>query len=189
MSKVMRRQTEVRTASRETGSIPVKSVKSGAHETLPATTLERRILSSINEMERMIEDTFQRPFFGMNTQPFRHLFHELGSFGDINPSVDIYEEKGEVVVKAELPGLKREDVSVKLIDNNLIIAGEKKTEDKVEQKDYLRLERAHGSFNRTLSLPEGIDSERVSANFKDGILEVRVPIKAGKGTSREITVN
>lgn len=185
----MRRQTELRTASQETGSIPVKSVKSGAHETLPVTTLEKRILSSINEMERMIEDTFQRPFFGMSTLPFRHLLHELGSFGEITPSVDIYEQKGEVVVKAELPGMKREDVTVKLIDNNLIIAGEKKTEGKVERKDYLRVERSHGSFNRTLSLPEGIDAERISANFKDGILEVRVPIKEGKGTTREITVH
>ncbi len=186
----MRRQSELRTASQnETGSIPVKSVKSGAHETLPTETLERRILSSINEMERMMEDTFHRPFFGMNTLPFRHLFHEMGSFGDITPSVDIYQEKGEVIVKAELPGMKREDVSVKIVDKNLIIAGEKKTEERVERKDYLRLERSHGSFNRTLSLPEGIDAEHVKANFSDGVLEVRVPIKGAKGSVREITVN
>lgn len=186
----MRRQTELRTVSHdETGSIPVKSFKSGAHESLPATTLERKILSSINEMERMIEDTFQRPFFGMSTLPFRHLFHEMGSFGDITPTVDIYEEKGEVVVKAELPGMKREDVNVKLIDNNLIITGEKKTEEKVERKDYLRLERSYGSFNRTLNLPEGIDSEHVKANFKDGILEVRIPVKEARGSVRQITVN
>lgn len=186
----MRRQAELRTVSQdEKGSIPVKSVKSGAHETMPTATLERRILSSINEMERMIEDTFHRPFFGMNTLPFRHLFHELGSFGDITPSVDIYEEKGEVVVKTELPGMKREDVNVKLIDNNLIISGEKKTDEKVERKDYLRLERSYGSFNRTLSLPEGIDSEHVKASFKDGVLEVRVPIKGAIGKVRQINVN
>lgn len=186
----MRRQAELRTVSHdEKGSIPVKSVKSGAHETMPTTTLERRILSSINEMERMIEDTFHRPFFGMSTLPFRHLFHELGSFGDITPSVDIYEEKGEVVVKTELPGMKREDVNVKLIDNNLIISGEKKTDEKVERKDYLRLERSYGSFNRTLSLPEGIDSEHVKASFKDGVLEVRVPIKGETGKVRQINVN
>ncbi len=184
----MRRQTELRSISRkEGGNIPVEAVKSGTHETLPTTTLERRVLSSINEMERMIEDTLQRPFLGMSSLPFRHLFHEWGRFGDINPSVDIYEQKGEVVVKAELPGMKREDVSVKLIDNNLIIAGEKKTEEKVEKKDYLRLERSSGTFNRTLSLPEGIDAGHIKASFKDGILEVRIPLKETRSV-RQITV-
>ncbi len=186
----MRRQTELRTVSgSETGNIPVKSVKSGSPEILPERTLERRILSSINEMERMMDDIFHRPFFGAGTSPFRQLSHEIGTFGEITPSVDIYEEKGEVVVKAELPGIKREDVSVKLVDNNLIIAGEKKTEEKVERKDFLRLERSYGSFNRTLSLPEGIDAENIKANFKDGVLEVRVPVKETGSSVRQIAVH
>ncbi len=184
----MRRQTALRTASRnETGSIPVKSARAGDYEALPASTLERRILSSINEMERIMEDT--QPLFGMSTFPFRHLFRELGGRGDVTPTVDIYEEKGEIVVKAELPGMKREDISIKLIDNNLMIAGEKKTGEKVERKDYLRLERSYGSFSRTLSLPEGIDAEHVRANFRDGILEVRVPMTEAKSSVRQITVN
>ncbi len=185
----MRRQAELRSVSQDKESIPVKSDRSGAHGTLPTASLEKRILSSINEMERMIEDKFHRPFLGMSTLPFRQLFHELGSYGDIKHSVDIYEEKGEVVVKAELPGLKREEVNVKLIDNNLIISGEKKTEERIERKDFLRLEWSYGSFNRTLSLPEGTDSEHVKANFKDGILEIRVPIRESTGKVRQITVN
>lgn len=185
----MRRQTELRTVSREEpGRTEVKSVKSGTLETSPVPTVERKILSTLNDMERMIEDTFHRPFFGINALPLRHLLHEMGSFGEITPSCDIFEEKGEVVVRAELPGMKREDINVKLVDNNLIISGEKRTEEKVERKDYLRLERSHGSFNRTLNLPEGIDGKHVKASFKDGVLEVRLQKTGTKGAGRQIAV-
>ncbi len=185
----MRRQAELRTVSREkTGGSTLKSVKSGAQETLPATTLERRIFSTINDMERMMEEAFHRPFFGAGTLPLRHLFHELGSFGEFAPVVDIFEEKGEVVVKAELPGMKKDDISVKVVGNEIIINGEKKTEEKVERKDYLRVERSHGSFNRTLGLPEGCDTEHAKASFKDGVLEVRFRRTGAKGAARQISV-
>lgn len=185
----MRRQTELRTVSREEpGRTTMKSAQSGSQETLPVQTVERNILSTLSDMERMIEEAFHRPFFGFSTLPFRHLLHEMGSFGEITPSCDIFEEKGEVVVRAELPGLKREDINVKLVDNNLIISGEKKSEEKVERKDYLRLERTYGSFNRTLNLPEGVDDKHVKASFKDGVLEVRLPKTGTKGLGRQITV-
>src|SRR6266567_1769318 len=135
----MRRQAELRTVSgEEKGRTALKSVKSGTVETMPATTMERRIFSTISDMERMMEEAFHRPFFRAGTLPLRHLFHELGSFGEFAPVVDIFEEKGEVVVKAELPGIKKDDISVKVVGNEIIINGEKKTEEKVERKDNLR---------------------------------------------------
>lgn len=185
----MRRQTELRTVSREeTVRTPTRSVKSGTHETLPVTTVEKNIFSTLNEMERMMEEAFHRPFFSKSTLPFRQLFRELGSFGEITPSVDIFEEKGEVVVKAEIPGIRREDINVKLVGNKIIISGEKKTEEMVERKDYLRVERSHGSFNRILSLPEGVDAEHIKASYKDGVLEVRLPKIGTKGAGRQIVV-
>ncbi len=185
----MRRQAELRTVSgEEKGRTALKSVKSGTVETMPATTMERRIFSTISDMERMMEEAFHRPFFSAGTLPLRHLFHELGSFGEFAPVVDIFEEKGEVVVKAELPGMKKDDISVKVVGNEIIINGEKKTEEKIERKDYLRVERSHGSFNRTLSLPEGCDTEHAKASFKDGVLEVRFRRTGAKGAARQIRV-
>lgn len=182
----MRREAAVRKISREeTGSVPIKAVKA---EAAPAATLQRSILSTLNDMERMMDEAFHRPFLGFGATPFRHLLQEWGSFGEYTPAVDIFEEKGDVVVKAELPGLKREDINVSIVENNLILSGEKKSEAKVERKDYLRVERSRGSFSRTLSLPEGIDTEHAKASFRDGILEVRLPITGGKGAVRQITV-
>ena len=175
----MRKHPELRTMEHEgmkTGSQKKETPATGV--TRPAEALERNLMNRMNEMERWVEESFHRPFFGHSWWPLRNIFHEAGSFGDIVPAVDVFEEKGEVVVMAELPGMRREDISLRIDDNNLIISGEKKSEERVEQKDYLRLERSHGTFTRTIALPEGIDTEGVKATFRDGVLEIRIEAQA-----------
>jgi len=185
----MRRATALRSVSRENpGTVKNTSGTSRSAETSAVIGAERSILSTLRDMERMMEESFHRPFFGMNSFPLRHLFREMGSFGDITPSIDIFEEKGEVVVKAELPGMKRDDITVKLVDNRVIIAGEKKSEETISKEDYQRLERSYGSFNRTLVLPEAIDSDHAKASFRDGVLEIRIPKVAEGKAVHNITV-
>ncbi len=132
-----------------------------------------KALSPFEELERRVEEFFRRPFsiFGPTWWP-RLRFPE---FEEMSPSVDIFEEGDDVVVKAELPGMKKEDIEVKLTDNTITISGEKKKEEKVEKKDYYRLERSYGSFCRSFSLPSEIQTDKAKAQFKDGILEVRIP--------------
>jgi HSP20 family protein len=146
-------------------------------------TLERRaggIWSTLDDMERWMEESIHRPFlFDYGFRPISRLLHDLRGEGEMTPYVDVYTTGNEVIMKAELPGMKREDINVRLVDNNLIISGEKKTEEKVEQKDYLRLERSYGSFSRTLHLPEGCMIDKLSATYKDGVLEIRVPREVG----------
>lgn len=79
------------------------------------------------------------------------------------------------MVKAELLGMKKEDIDVSLTDNTITVSGEKRKEEKVEKKDYYRLERSYGSFSRSFSLPAEVRTEKVTAKFKDGILEIRIP--------------
>jgi HSP20 family protein len=184
----MRRQAALKTAPRQEAGSPLKSVKSGHLEVVPTTNVERNIFSTLRDMERVMEETLLRPFSGINTFPIRQAFHGLGGFGEFAPAVDIFEEKGDVVIKSDLPGLNRDDISVKIVGNSIIISGEKKTEEKVERKDYLRVERSHGSFSRTVGLPEGVDTEHVKASFKDGVLEVRLPKTGKTGLGRQITV-
>ena len=185
----MRKHVELNTVPRtESGKPSGKSNVAGSREVAASAPFDRRIISTMQDMERMMEEAFHRPFFGMNIQPFRHLFHELGSYGDITPYVDIYEAEGDVVVKAELPGMKREDISVSIANGSISIIGTKKSEEKVEQKDFLRLERSFGSFNRTLSLPENLDTEHAKASFKDGVLEVHLPKTSTKSAHRQIKV-
>jgi len=130
-----------------------------------------RMLSPFSDMERMMEDFFRRPF-----SMFPSMWPRMG-FADeeLSPAVDIFEQEDAVVVKAELPGMNKDNISVELNDGVLRIAGEKKREEKIEKKDYFRMERSVGSFERRISLPSGIETEKTKASFKDGVLEIKIP--------------
>lgn len=91
------------------------------------------------------------------------------------PALDVYETDGEVVVKAELPGVKKEDVEVLVRDHSLIIRGEKKEEREEKTETYHRVERVYGKFERVVALPTEVKLEGVKAEFKDGVLEIRLP--------------
>ena len=91
------------------------------------------------------------------------------------PSLDVYEEKDAVVVKAELPGMKKEDIEVNLTGETLTIKGEKKEDKEVKEDNYYRRERSYGSFLRTVALPCEVKSDEIKASFKDGVLDIRLP--------------
>ena len=132
-----------------------------------------RALSPFEEMERRIEEFFRRPFslFGPSWLPRL----KMPEFEEISPTVDIFEEGHDIVMKAELPGMKKEDIEVNITDDIITLSGEKKKEEKIEKKNYHRLERSYGSFVRSFRLPTEVQTEQVKAQFKDGILEIRVP--------------
>jgi HSP20 family protein len=136
------------------------------------------------EMERMMDQFFDRrmrPWW-----PDRWLGKE--SMMDIGmPAIDLYEEKDVVVVKAELPGMAKNDIEVNLSDHMLTIRGEKRKEEEIKEKDYYRSERAYGSFIRTVELPTDVYADKVKASFKNGVLEVRLP-KTEEAKTREIKV-
>ena len=122
-----------------------------------------------------------------------------GSFGEIsragsqllgasNPVVDLYEDKDNVFVKAELPGLKREDIQVSLHDDALSISGERKGEQKVENAEARCAERFVGRFQRTITLPSSVKADQVSAQYKDGVLTVTLP-KAEEAKPRQIQIS
>ncbi len=91
------------------------------------------------------------------------------------PAMDLVEEGDEFVLRADLPGLGEDDVNVELEGDVLTISGERKSEHSEQHEGYRRIERASGSFSRSLTLPEGIDPDSVKARFEQGVLEVRVP--------------
>ncbi len=130
-------------------------------------------LTPFERWERQFEDMFRRPFSMLNQPwwPPRRVFEHM----EPTPSVDIFEEGSDIVVKAELPGMNKEDVSVDLTDHMLTISGENKQEEKVEDKNFYRLERSYGSFVRSFEIPTDVKSDQVKAKFHDGVLEVRMP--------------
>jgi len=93
------------------------------------------------------------------------------------PAVDIYEKNDSVVVKAEIPGVEKDQISVEVKDGILTLRGERKFERDVKEESYHRIERSYGTFMRSFSLPVSVDQEKVKATFRDGVLEVELPKK------------
>jgi HSP20 family protein len=93
----------------------------------------------------------------------------------IAPPVDVCEDENHLTITTELPGLAKEDVKIQVENNVLVISGEKRLERDEQDKNFLRLERRYGSFYRAISLPKGVNSEGADAEFRDGVLRVRLP--------------
>ena len=92
-----------------------------------------------------------------------------------SPAVDIFETADSIVLKAELPGVSRENIDIQVRDNTLTLKGERKFEREVKDENYLRIERSYGAFQRGFSLPAVIQQDKIKATFKDGVLEVSMP--------------
>jgi HSP20 family protein len=103
---------------------------------------------------------------------------EEGVLSNWVPAVDIFEnEKKELVIKAELPDVKKEDVSVTVENNLLTLSGERKLDTEVKKEQYHRIERSFGSFSRSFSLPATVDTGKIGADFRHGVLTVRLPFR------------
>jgi len=94
-----------------------------------------------------------------------------------SPAIDIYDSKDSVMVKADIPGMKKEEIDVSVYGDTLIIKGEKNQEKETKEKDFVRAERFYGSFNRAIRLPAEIDASKVNASYKNGVLELVLPKK------------
>lgn len=135
------------------------------------------------EMDRMMED-----FFGRSMRPWWPQRWLAGGDSEIiTPVVDIYEEKDDIVVKAELPGMDKDDIEVNISDSELTLKGEKKKEEKIEEENYYRSERSYGAFVRSVELPTDVQADKITASFKNGVLEVRLP-KTQEAKAKEIKV-
>ncbi len=106
----------------------------------------------------------------------------------MTPAVDVYETDDEVVVRAELPGVNKEDIEVNVTDDQIIVSGESKAAEEIEEEGYHRRELSYGSFRRSVALPHAISQEEVTAKFGDGVLEVRAPKVTEAGAGKKIEI-
>ena len=137
------------------------------------------------------------PFAGFGNLPavFNDLFDE--SFGrawaqpgvaEEHPAVDVLESKDAYLIRAELPGMKKEDIKVEVKDGTLVLSGERKSEKPAEGVEYRRVERVAVKFSRAFTLPETVKQDGIEASYKDGVLEIRVP-KAEEAKPRQIEIS
>jgi HSP20 family protein len=124
----------------------------------------RELTSLESEMNRLFNTFFDTPTPGNGGAGRRWI-----------PAMDLVETDEHFVLKADLPGLAEDDVNIEVEDNVLTVSGERKAEHEDKREGYVRVERSYGAFRRSLTLPEGIDPEAVTANFDKGVLEVRIP--------------
>ena len=124
----------------------------------------RDLVSASRDIDRMFREAFS-PQLGETELSTRSWA----------PPVDIYETEDAIVLKAELPGVDPKDVEVRVEDNTLYLKGERKFEKEVKEQNYHRVERSYGSFARSFSLPNSISTDKVKADFKDGLLTLTMP--------------
>ena len=141
-----------------------------------------RLWSPLSELNRL-RDEISRVF----EEPFGAAAPTTGFFEGWSPSLDVYEDKDHLVVKAELPGMKKEDVDVSLTGDTLTISGERKQEEERKEADSYRSERYFGRFQRSVTLPQPVDASKIQANYNDGILTVTLP-KSEEAKRKQIEV-
>jgi HSP20 family protein len=137
----------------------------------------RELNSLQNEMNRLFSAFFDTPGVGPGNGGRAQMTRWL-------PATDLIETDDQFVLRADLPGLSEDDVKIELEDNVLTISGERKAEHEASNEGFYRLERAYGAFQRSLTLPEGVDGDKVTANFDRGVLEVRIPKPAQRKPRR-----
>jgi HSP20 family protein len=126
-------------------------------------------MSELEELEWRFEDIFGRSF--LPTAWGRIPTEQR----DWAPTMEVFEKEDKFVVKAELPGMKKEDIDVSVVGDTLIIKGERKAESEVKEEDYYCCERFYGSFFRSIALPSHVEAEKIEASCEDGVLEVSLP--------------
>jgi HSP20 family protein len=131
-------------------------------------------------------ETFHKMFDDTAKTLSRFGIEDLGA-GTWAPRVDIYETEDNYIVSADLPGIKKENIGIDLKDNILTIRGEKKFEEKSDKDNYVRAERKYGKFVRSFSISDNVDTEKIRANYKDGVLEITIP-KREEAATKQIKV-
>ncbi len=135
-----------------------------------------RLTSLRDEIDRLFQE------------PLAELARTTNLLSGWTPAIDLYEDKDNVFVKAELPGMKKEDIEVSFRNGTLSISGERKSEDKYEDSEVYRSERFFGRFQRTVTLPAPVAADKVKAEYKDGILSITLP-KTEEAKPKHIDVN
>ncbi|MCM8766873.1 MAG: Hsp20/alpha crystallin family protein [Candidatus Omnitrophica bacterium] len=133
----------------------------------------REMLDIKDDFDRLIDRFFSKDF---------EIWEGPRAF-----DVDIYEDANNIILKAEIPGMKKEDISVSLTEDTVTISGKKEEEKKIERENYFKKEIRTGSFSRTFTLPCSVDRDKVKASYKNGVLEIVLP-KSEKEKSKEIKI-
>jgi len=137
------------------------------------------LFRNVNSLQEQFSRLFDTSFPGRSSES------DLTTWA---PAVDIQETENELMLKADLPGIEEKDIDVRIENNTLTIRGERKFEKQVNEDNYLRVDRSYGSFSRSFSLPNTINTEAINAEYKNGVLTVQMP-KRAESKPKQVKVN
>lgn len=142
-------------------------------------------LRELETMRRDMERLFEEFFEPSPRRRWRWL--SKAEAETVSPSIDVYDKKNEIVIKAELPGVEKENIDLTISENSLIIKAESKKDEEIKEEDYYSREIHYGTYSRTITLPAEVDSSKAKATLKNGILEIVLP-KKEEAKPKEIKV-
>lgn len=141
-----------------------------------------------DEMDRMFES------FGFGGPATRGLPGGMAGGGEQglrslwSPHLEMFEREGRLVIQADLPGVRKEDVRVDIDDDRVVLQGERRQETRREEQGFFHTERSYGAFHRVIPLPEGVDADQAKASFRDGVLEIELPAPRQRQRGRSLTI-
>ena len=139
------------------------------------------------DMERLFEEFqgFRFPnFFTREFAPFQTEFEKV----EWMPPLEVFQNNGQFIVRTDLPGLTKDDVKIEMTDKLLMISGERKEEKEEKREGFYRSERNYGNFYRQIPLPEGVTTEKAAATFRNGVLEITMPMPKAELTTRKLEI-
>ncbi len=159
----------------------------------PAKRRERDFFGTLhNEVERVFED-FEKGMWGLPARwkgPYLEPFHKPQLSFALTPSIDVIEKDGMFELTADLPGVEEKDIEVKLSGDVLTIKGEREERKEEKKKDYYISERQFGAFERSFQVPESVESDKIDARFKNGVLTISLPKKpSARKAEKKISVH
>ena len=156
---------------------------------------------SRRQQQSVMPSMFANPFGFMRRfgEGMEQLFNEVGFGGGLmshgfdqmsrwTPQIEMFEREGQLHIRADLPGMNKEDVQIDLEDDAVVLRGERREEHREEREGMYRTEVSYGSFYREIPLPNNVDAENANANFRDGVLEITMPMRQGEGRGRRLEI-
>lgn len=143
-------------------------------------------LHPIDEMNKLFDQFFHRDWMHPSHWEWPDFSHISSPFGVKMPRMDILDKEGEIQIRAEVPGVEKDDLDITMTSNSVLLKGKTRHEEKEEKENYYRSEISYGVFQRSMMLPVEVDADKAKATFKDGMLELTVP-KSDKA-SRSISI-
>lgn len=136
-----------------------------------------------SEMDRLFDDFG----FGGFMSPVSRGFDEM--LGNFSPQTDVFRRGGEIVVQTDLPGMTKDDISIEIQDEQIVIRGERRSDSERDEEGFYQSERSYGSFYRAIPLLDGIDTDQANATFENGVLEITMPVPEGRSGGRRLEIN